>query len=369
MIMSYSHNKSRIDVNISRIVSVLVVSVFISLCTLAYNNTINHVRNRSQQIGTSTFSNYVTIRSSADSSSTTSSSSSSSSDSIIRSLLLLQEKAQRLLGMEVNIVGGTIVNSTNKYPSFAYGDGCGATVIHPDILLSAGHCYAKGYDNSITYQIGGIEKSKSGSTERIRSLFHVQHPKYNRATITNDILIIKLRRPSTAPIQVLNYDATIPSDNDNVTTIGFGSFDPNGTQYDGKLRRVTMSVIGTDTCNSIYGGFVHGDTMICAGNLPDGGKDACEGDSGGPLYIVGNGTKNRLVQVGITSFGNTFCGNSPGVYTRVSAYEKWIKDQICGYTSVRPRPQYCSGRPILEQPKGHCPCSWWQMSCRIQKCR
>lgn len=53
---------------------------------------------------------------------------------------------------------------------------------------------------------------------------------------------------------------------------------------------------------------------------------AFQGDSGGPLV-----TKNvsQWVQGGVVSFGSG-CGldGFPGVYTRVSKYESWIKSQI-----------------------------------------
>lgn len=62
--------------------------------------------------------------------------------------------------------------------------------------------------------------------------------------------------------------------------------------------------------------------MICAGFI-EGGKDACYGDSGGPLTFE-NGIKPILV--GLVSFGRG-CGtpNSPGVYARITAARDWIR--------------------------------------------
>jgi secreted trypsin-like serine protease len=46
------------------------------------------------------------------------------------------------------------------------------------------------------------------------------------------------------------------------------------------------------------------------------------GDSGGPLMLY---TNNRWYTVGIVSFGDGCSrANSGGIYTRVSAYHKWI---------------------------------------------
>jgi len=51
--------------------------------------------------------------------------------------------------------------------------------------------------------------------------------------------------------------------------------------------------------------------MFCAG-LTEGGKDACEGDSGGPIV------DNSKVLIGIVSWG-VGCAEpaTPGVYSRV----------------------------------------------------
>lgn len=80
--------------------------------------------------------------------------------------------------------------------------------------------------------------------------------------------------------------------------------------------------MGRDECTADYadveGGYID-DTMICAG-VPEGGKDACSGDSGGPL------TKNGTL-VGIVSLG-LVCALSgyPGVYTNVASVREWIRN-------------------------------------------
>ncbi|XP_013792618.1 clotting factor B-like, partial [Limulus polyphemus] len=65
------------------------------------------------------------------------------------------------------------------------------------------------------------------------------------------------------------------------------------------------------------------DDMICAG-YQEGGRDACEGDSGGPLMYQ-DLTTGRVELVGVVSFGfDCSRPNFPGVYTRLSSYVNWI---------------------------------------------
>jgi secreted trypsin-like serine protease len=53
-------------------------------------------------------------------------------------------------------------------------------------------------------------------------------------------------------------------------------------------------------------------------------------DSGGPLMNDNSENNDRVVLLGIVSFGPRSCGlaNFPGVYTRVSSYVPWILETI-----------------------------------------
>jgi len=54
------------------------------------------------------------------------------------------------------------------------------------------------------------------------------------------------------------------------------------------------------------------------------------GDSGGPLMLY---TNNRWYIIGIVSFGDGCSrANSGGIYTRVSAYHKWILQAMSSST-------------------------------------
>ena len=60
------------------------------------------------------------------------------------------------------------------------------------------------------------------------------------------------------------------------------------------------------------------DSHICT--FTKYGEGACNGDSGGPLVVNG-------VQVGVVSFGIPCGVGKPDVYTRVSSFGPWIRQQ------------------------------------------
>ncbi|XP_023102732.2 testisin isoform X2 [Felis catus] len=93
-----------------------------------------------------------------------------------------------------------------------------------------------------------------------------------------------------------------------------------------RLQEAQVSIINNSRCDFLFRrpGFLSydPDDMICAGS-ENGQRDACKGDSGGPLACEKRGL---WIQVGIVSWGSG-CGrpNRPGVYTNVSAYFDWIQ--------------------------------------------
>jgi secreted trypsin-like serine protease len=67
--------------------------------------------------------------------------------------------------------------------------------------------------------------------------------------------------------------------------------------------------------------------QLCSGDLL-GERDACQGDSGGGLYIERNLLNNRRYTIdGVVSYGDQCASRmKPGIYTRVSTYVDWIRE-------------------------------------------
>lgn len=70
------------------------------------------------------------------------------------------------------------------------------------------------------------------------------------------------------------------------------------------------------------------DNQLCAGGEIK--KDACKGDSGGPLMTVFHDgpLKSQWYQEGIVSKGRGCGAGYPGIYTRVSRFSDWILNNL-----------------------------------------
>ena len=96
------------------------------------------------------------------------------------------------------------------------------------------------------------------------------------------------------------------------------------------LQKLDIKVLNAGDCQSKWGSKsfsrLNMDKQICAGDSV--GQDSCQGDSGGPL--VWKPDYFSWTQVGVVSFGPSgACGSGvPGIYTRVTAYIDWIKQNM-----------------------------------------
>ena len=97
-------------------------------------------------------------------------------------------------------------------------------------------------------------------------------------------------------------------------------------RYSEKGINAAANAIAADMSDPLTG------NMICAGT-DSGERDACNGDSGGPLFMTG---AEGPVQVGVVSWGEgpsdgtAACGhkNAYGIYTRLANYTGWIEEKM-----------------------------------------
>mmetsp|Transcript_54178 Transcript_54178/g.60497 ORF Transcript_54178/g.60497 Transcript_54178/m.60497 type:complete len:560 (-) Transcript_54178:46-1725(-) len=217
------------------------------------------------------------------------------------------------------IVGG---NHSLTVPYFILWGGCGATLIHNDIALSAAHCSER--DSA---QVG--LKNRTDENSRWTRVDEVRkHPRYNSESYDYDFAVLKLKGWFQETVQ-LNVNKESPRVGESLKILGFGG--QNQTLKQGQVVSISSSICAEQWLRAGY--FIDEDAVLCA--KADDGVDACSGDSGGPLLLLDGSS----IQVGVISSGSGCDGRLPTVYSRVSAGQDWIKQQICELSAFPP--EFC----------------------------
>lgn len=107
-----------------------------------------------------------------------------------------------------------------------------------------------------------------------------------------------------------------------VDATGWGTLSYGGP-VSNKLMKVQLNVVDLDRCASTY------PNSITTGQLCTytSGKDACNLDSGGPLFYTDNGI---LYEIGIISYGTACASSKPSVNTMITKYLDWIRAKTPG---------------------------------------
>ncbi|MBO3734236.1 serine protease [Glycomyces niveus] len=244
-----------------------------------------------------------------------------------------EEPADAKGDFETMIIGGGDVTD-GQYPWLvglgSPGEGtpyerqfCGGSVIAEDVVLTAAHCVEESVAEDLVVFSGAIDLESEDVVETAVADLHVAEDYNAPVAMSNDWALLKLAEPlDVEPIAL----ATEPEEYDLLETAGWGD---TGEGFPTTAQWVEVPFVSDEDCEAAYPDEVDAQTMLCAGDLENGGVDSCQGDSGGPIMTPA-GEEQVLVGIVSWGYGCAEAGN-PGVYGEVADFNDAIEEVLAGW--------------------------------------
>ncbi|XP_067633522.1 trypsin eta-like [Eurosta solidaginis] len=205
-----------------------------------------------------------------------------------------------------------------------YWHKCAGVIVSEHAVLTAAQCIREIQTDRVMI-VAAANRRTGGDGQHYPATKWIGHAEFSTYTADYDIGLLFVDLPfeftaDGATLRSINIRRQRPAAGHLATVVGWGyreEFGPSSNY----LKEIQVPIVSQSECVSIYGVGEVTERMICAGFV-NGGHDACQGDTGGPLIYNGE-------LVGLVSWGRG-CGRPgyPSGYTYVDSLRSWIGEQL-----------------------------------------